>query len=177
MKKIRINNKKGILFWITGLSGSGKTTFGKAIHKDIQKLYGPTLMISGDNIRKIFYLKGHTKEDRLKILKSYCRFAKFITNQNINLIFAVVGMFNEPRKWNRKNISNYIEIYIKSNLKEIIKLKKKRIYHKKNIQDIVGVDIKPEFPKKPNITIINSFDKPQTKIAFQIIKKIKDNIV
>ena len=177
MKKIRINKKKGILFWITGLSGSGKTTFGKAIHKDIQKLYGPTLMISGDNIRKIFYLKGHTKENRLKILKSYCRFAKFITNQNINLIFAVVGMFNEPRKWNRKNISNYIEIYIKSNLKEIIKLKKKRIYHKKNIQDIVGVDIKPEFPKRPNITIINSFDKPQTKIAFQIIKKIKDNIV
>ena len=177
MKKIKINKKKGILFWITGLSGSGKTTFGKAIHKDIQKLYGPTLMISGDNIRKIFYLKGHTKEDRLKILKSYCRFAKFITNQNINLIFAVVGMFNEPRKWNRKNISNYIEIYIKSNLKEIIKLKKKRIYHKKNIQDIVGVDIKPEFPKKPNITIINSFDKPKTKIAVQIIKRIKENIV
>ena len=177
MKKIKINKKKGILFWITGLSGSGKTTFGKAIHKDIQKLYGPTLMISGDNIRKIFYLKGHTKEDRLKILKSYCRFAKFITNQNINLIFAVVGMFNEPRKWNRKNISNYIEIYIKSNLKEIIKLKKKRIYHKKNIQDIVGVDIKPEFPKKPNITIINSFDKPKTKIAVQIIKKIQENIV
>ena len=177
MKKIKINKKKGILFWITGLSGSGKTTFGKAIHKDIQKLYGPTLMISGDNIRKIFYLKGHTKEDRLKILKSYCRFAKFITNQNINLIFAAVGMFNEPRKWNLKNISNYIEIYIKSNLKEIIKLKKKRIYHKKNIQNIVGVDIKPEFPKKPNITIINSFDKPKTKIASQIIKKIKENIV
>ena len=177
MKKIKINKKKGILFWITGLSGSGKTTFGKAIYKDIQKLYGPTLMISGDNIRKIFYYKGHTKEDRLKILKSYCRFAKFITNQNINLIFAVVGMFNEPRKWNRKNISNYIEIYIKSNLQEIIKLKKKRIYHKKNIQNIVGVDIKPEFPKKPNITIVNSFDKPKTKIAFQIIKKIKDNIV
>lgn len=177
MKKIKINKKKGILFWITGLSGSGKTTFGKAIHKDIQKLYGPTLMISGDNIRKIFYLKGHTKEDRLKILKSYCRFAKFITNQNINLIFAVVGMFNEPRKWNRKNISNYIEIYIKSNLKEIIKLKKKRIYHKKNIKDIVGIDIRPEFPEKPNITIINSFNKPKTKITFQIIKKIKDNIV
>ena len=177
MKKIKINKKKGILFWITGLSGSGKTTFGKAIHKDIQKLYGPTLMISGDNIRKIFYLKGHRKEDRLKILKSYCRFAKFITNQNINLIFAVVGMFNEPRKWNRKNISNYIEVYIKSNLKEIIKLKKKRIYHKKNIQDIVGVDIKPEFPKKPNITIINTFDKPKTKIAVQIIKRIKENIV
>ena len=149
MRKLKINKKKGILFWITGLSGSGKTTFGKAIHKDIQKLYGPTMMISGDNVRKIFYLKGHKKQDRL----------------------------NEPRKWNRQNINNYIEIYIKSNLKKIIKLKKKKIYHKKNIQDIVGVDIKPEFPKKPNIIITNSFDKNKQKIALQIIKKIKEIII
>ena len=177
MRKIKINKKKGILFWITGLSGSGKTTFGKAICKDIQKLYGPTIMVSGDNIRKIFYLKGHKKQDRLKVLKSYCQFAKFITNQNINIIFAVVGMFNEPRKWNRHNIDNYFEIYIKSNLKKIIKLKKKKIYHKKNIKDIVGIDIKPEFPKKPNITITNLFNKTEKEIAFQIIKKIKENII
>ena len=176
MSKIKINKKKGILFWITGLSGSGKTTFGKAIHKDIQKLYGPTIMISGDNVRKIFYLKGHKKQERLKILKSYCQFAKFITNQNINLIFAVVGMFNEPRNWNRQNIDNYVEIYIKSNLKKIIKLKKKKIYHKKNIRDIVGVDIKPEFPKKPDIMIVNLFNKPSKKIAVDIIKKIKKKI-
>ena len=86
-------------------------------------------------------------------------------------------MFNEPRKWNRQNINNYIEIYIKSNLKKIIKLKRKKIYHKKNIQDIVGVDIKPEFPKKPNIIITNSFDKTKQKIALQIIKKIKEIII
>ena len=175
--RIRINKKKGILFWITGLSGSGKTTIGKAIHKDIQKLYGPTIMISGDNIRKIFFLKGHTKIERLKILKSYCQFAKYSTNQNINLIFAVVGMFDEPRKWNRRNIKNYIEIYIKSNLKKIIKLNKKKIYHKKNVKNIVGIHIKPEFPRKPDIIISNLFDKPKEKIALQIIKKIKENII
>ena len=101
---MRRDKNKGILFWITGLSGSGKTTLGKAIHKDIQKLYGPTIMISGDNIRNIFYLNGHNKEERLKILKSYCQFAKYITNQKINIIFAVVGMFHEPRKWNKHKI-------------------------------------------------------------------------
>ena len=54
----QLNKNKGILFWITGLSGSGKTTLGKKIHRDIKKLYGPTLMISGDDVRKIFSLKG-----------------------------------------------------------------------------------------------------------------------
>ena len=171
------DKKKGILFWITGLSGSGKTTLGKAIHKDIQRLYGPTIMISGDNIRKIFFLKGHKKIDRLKILKSYCHFAKYVTDQKINIIFAVVGMFNEPRNWNKRNIKNYIEIYIKSNLKKIIKLNKKKIYHKKNVKNIIGIDIIPEFPKKPNITILNSFNKPKEKIAIEIINKVKKNII
>tara|TARA_Y100000992_G_scaffold262938_1_gene199012 strand:- start:792 stop:1328 length:537 start_codon:yes stop_codon:yes gene_type:complete len=168
------NKKKGILFWITGLSGSGKTTLGKAIHKDISKLYGPTIMISGDNLRKIFKLNGHKKEDRLKITNSYCQFARYITNQKINIIFAVVSMFDSTRKWNRQNIKNYLEIYVKSDLKKIIKLKKKKIYHKKNIKDLVGVDIIPEFPKKPDITIKNFFSKNKEKISKEIVKKIKD---
>ena len=48
------NKNKGILFWITGLSGSGKTTLGRKIKKDITKIYGPTIMISGDDIRKMY---------------------------------------------------------------------------------------------------------------------------
>ena len=94
--------KKGILFWITGLSGSGKTTLGKNIHKDIIKLYGPTIMISGDNLRKIFKLSGHSKNERLKITKVIAVFVKYITDQNINVIFAVVGLFDEPRRWIEK---------------------------------------------------------------------------
>ena len=167
------NRKKGILFWITGLSGSGKTTLGKTIHKDITKLYGPTIMISGDNLRKIFKLNGHKKEERLKLSNSYCQFAKYLTNQKINIIFAVVSMFDKPRKWNRQNIKNYVEIYVKSDLKKIIRLKKKKIYHKKNIKNLVGIDIVPEFPKKPNIIIKNFFSKSKEKISKELVQKIK----
>ena len=108
------NKKKGILFWITGLSGSGKTTLGKKITKEIKKIYGPTIMISGDDIREIFKLKGFDYDDRLRITKKYCQFARYITHQKINVIFAVVGMFDDCRKWNRLKIDNYVEIYIKS---------------------------------------------------------------
>ena len=57
---MRLKKNKGILFWITGLSGSGKTTIGKKIKKDIVKLYGPTLLVSGDNLRKIFKFDKYT---------------------------------------------------------------------------------------------------------------------
>ena len=49
--------------------------------------------------------------------------------------------------------------------------------HKENIQNIIGIDIKPEFPKKPNITVLNFFNRPKEKIADEIIKKIKKNII
>lgn len=173
MKTIK---KKGILFWITGLSGSGKTTLGKAIHKDIIRLYGPTIMISGDDLRKIFNLKGYEYKERLEITKKYCKFAKYVVDQRINIIFAVVGMFHRARKWNKKNIQNYIEIYIKSNIKDIIQSKKKKIYRKKNPGKLIGIDIKPEYPKNPHITILNNFKVSQIKMKTSLLKKINDLI-
>tara|TARA_B100000902_G_scaffold394115_1_gene449746 strand:- start:1066 stop:1602 length:537 start_codon:yes stop_codon:yes gene_type:complete len=170
MKKF--NKSKGILFWITGLSGSGKTNLGKAIHKEIKKLYGPTLLISGDDVRKIFDLKGYEYKQRLQITKKYCKFAKYVTNQKINIIFAVVGMFHEPRKWNQKNIQNYVEIYIKSNIKKIIKTNKKKIYKKRNPGKLIGIDIKPEYPRDPNITILNHFKNSEHTMKNILLKKI-----
>ena len=170
MKKI--NKKKGILFWVTGLSGSGKTTLGNKIKKDIAKIYGPTLMVSGDDIRSIFNLKGYDYNERLKILKKYTKFVKYITNQKINIIFAVVGIVESMRKWNRKNIDNYVEIYIKSELKKIKNLNKKKIYHK-NTNNIIGVDIKAEFPTKPDIKIVNSFNKSSDIMAKSLLNKIE----
>ncbi len=172
MKKIF--KKKGILFWITGLSGSGKTTLGKYIHKDIIKEFGPTLMISGDDIRKLFNLRGYENDKRLEITHKYSKFAKYITNQNINIIFAVVGMYDAPRKWNRLNIKNYVEIYVKSNIKKIIKLKRKKVYRKKNPGKLIGLDIKPEYPKKPDIIIANSFKISSYELSKKLVKKIKN---
>ena len=60
----------------------------------------------------------------------YCKLAKFITSQNVNVIFAVIGMMEDIRKWNRKNIKNYVEIYIKSDIKKIIKNRKKKFITK-----------------------------------------------
>ena len=174
MKKI--NKKKGILFWVTGLSGSGKTTLSKKIKKDITKYYGPTLLISGDDLRKIFNFNKYTLLDRIILSKKFGNFAKFITDQKINLIFAIVGMMHRSREWNKNNVDNYLEIYIKTNIKTIIKANKKKIYHKKNSGDIVGVNIKPELPKKSDIIITNNFKKTANVLSKELVRKIRDII-
>ena len=78
----------------------------------------------------------------------------------------------EVRSWNRQNIQNYLEIFIKSPLNKVKKLSKKKIYKKKYIQDVVGLDIKPEFPQSPHIIIKNDFNKSINILAKELIKKI-----
>ena len=137
----------------------------------IKKKIGPTILINGDDLRNIFKLYGYTKKDRLENAKKFYGLYKLITDQGINVIFCVVSMFDAVRSWNKKYINNYIEIYIKTELKKIIQQNKKETYFN-NKKNVVGIDIKPELPKNPDITITNDFKKNTKEISKILIKKI-----
>ena len=170
MKKHNKYKNKGILFWITGLSGSGKTSLAKKILPIVKKKYGPTIHLDGDILRKILNLNGYSYKERLSNTKIYNRILKVLTEQNINVIISLVGLMQTPRSWNRKYIRKYIEIYIKSEVKKIIQKDRKKIY-KKN-KNVVGVNIKPEFPKSPDITIDNKFNKNLDYLKLELLDKI-----
>ena len=125
MKK-KLSKSKGILFWITGLSGSGKSTIAKLIKPKIIKKYGPTIIFNGDDLRKTLNFYNYSLKGRLNNGFIFSNLFKFITNQNINVIFAGVGMFHKLRNFNRRTIKNYLEIYIKSEIDQIASLGKKK---------------------------------------------------
>jgi adenylylsulfate kinase-like enzyme len=168
MKK---KEKKGYLIWITGLSGSGKTSLANLIKSRVKNKYGKTLVINGDDLREIFKFNKYDKNSRLEYGKQYCKLLKLITDQNINVIFTVVGLFSLLRKWNRKYIRNYIEVYLKADVSKIKKKKRKKIYLK-NSKSIVGLQIKPEFPKTPDIIIENDFSNSLNKLSDILFKKL-----
>tara|TARA_B100000315_G_C14472181_1_gene538891 strand:+ start:582 stop:1106 length:525 start_codon:yes stop_codon:yes gene_type:complete len=172
---MKLKKNKGILFWITGLSGSGKTTIAKKIKSNISNKYGPTVIVSGDDLRKIFNFKKFSQKDRLSYALAYCKFCKCITDSKINIILSTVSLFHKVRKWNRANISNYMEIYIQSDINEIIKQKNK-FFYKRNYKNIIGKDIKPEFPQSPHIIVVNNFNKPIKFLSKYLIKKINEII-
>jgi len=84
-------------------------------------------------------------------------------------------MFDIIRNRNRKNIDNYIEVYIQCKISNVLKKTKKRHYRSK--KDIVGIDIKPEFPKKPHIKIVNNFKKSPKTMSEEILYKIDKNFI
>ena len=127
MKK-KVNKKKGIVFWIEGFSGSGKSTISKLITKKLSKEYGQTLLLSGDILRKFFNKKGYSKKDRINNSYKFSEFLKYITNQGVNVVYSVVCLNNSARLIYQKKLDNLIIIYLKSDIYKIIKLKKNPRY-------------------------------------------------
>tara|TARA_B100000989_G_scaffold112589_1_gene82652 strand:+ start:2985 stop:3524 length:540 start_codon:yes stop_codon:yes gene_type:complete len=171
VKKFRKN--KGVLIFITGLSGSGKSVLAKKIHPSFNRIFGPTILINGDDLRKIFKLYGFSSEDRLENSKKFAKFFKIITKQNISILFAGIGMRHKTRFIFKKAVQNYFEIYIQASLGIIKKKSKKKIY-KKFKSNIVGVDITPELPKNPDIKIKNDFKLSINELSQLLKKKIDD---
>ena len=98
---IKKNKKKGILFWITGLPGAGKTSIANKIFNSLRKKFGSTILLNGDDIRKIFELKDYSKIGRKRIGMQYSKLFQKITDQNINVLFAGGVLIEKVRKNNR----------------------------------------------------------------------------
>jgi adenylylsulfate kinase len=170
---MKINKKHGIVFWITGISGSGKSTLSKKIYPFIKKKFGPTIILSGDNLRKIFKLNKYDKNYRMRLGKKYTELLKLIAANKINVLFSVVGLFHHLHKYNRIHLKNYVEILIDSNFKKT-EIRKQKIFYKSNINNVWGRDIKPEYPKKPHIILKNNFQKKINILSEELIKKINN---
>lgn len=171
--KKKINSKYGLVFWMEGYSGSGKSTIMKLIHSKIEKKYGPTLNISGDDLRKLYNLNGYKKKDRIKNSYQFSEILKFLSEKKINVLYTVVGLNHQARKIYKTKIKNFIVTYIDADVKEIIKLGKKKTY--KNKKNILGIDIIPEYPKKPDFIIKNNMKTSLKSLAqnyFEDIKKL-----
>jgi len=170
-----MKKKIGKIFWITGLSGSGKSTIGEKLKTLIKNKYGKTIIIHGDDIRNIYKFKSYSKIQRLKLGKANSDLCKLFSEQGLNIIFTTVGLFHDLFEYNRNNLKNYTEIYIKTDIKKLLKNKKK-FFYKIRTKNVWGLDLKPQFPKNSEIIIENNFDKSTTKLAQIIYEKIEKKI-
>ena len=177
MKKIKIDKNYGILFFITGLSGSGKTSISTKLRKNIENKYGKTLLLTGEKIRDIYSFNSFSKKDRLKLGFQNIELINLILKQKINVIYDAVALLKELRIQKKRIIKNYLEIFIKTDIAAIIKFNKKKKIYKKVKTNIMGVHIKPDYPKNPHIRINNNFKKSILNLTTELEKKINEILI
>ncbi len=164
----------GTVYWITGLSGAGKTTIGKLLYEKIKEKNPNTVFLDGDVLRKVFGDDlGYTETDRRKCAMRYSRLCAMLQEQDMNVICCTISMFDSVREWNRKNIYDYKEIYIKVSMDTLKERNQKGIYSEleegKQIE-IVGMNIDFEEPKHPDLILQNDGGKTPEEQAEEILR-------
>ena len=170
-----------MIIWITGLSGVGKTTLAKALYNKVKKKFSNTIWIDGDILRKHFQnTKKYDQKSRVEQYKKMVGLAKFCYDQKINVIVSVLYFNNFILNNNKKIFKNYFQIYLKSNIKDLIKRDSKKVYSKnlkKKKPFLVGVDIKWNKPRKSNLIIKDFFNKKINSTSNSIFNKIRKKLI
>lgn len=150
----------GTVYWITGLSGAGKTTIGELFYKKIKEQYPNTVFFDGDMLRKVFGDDlGYTEEERRKCAMRYSRLCALLQQQGIHVVCCTISMFDSVREWNRENIINYKEIYVKASMETLCKRDQKGLYSgvtQEKEKDVVGIHVNFEEPKCPDVILDNN---------------------
>lgn len=161
---------KGTLYWLTGLSGAGKTTIGNRLYYSMKAQKQNTIILDGDILKKIAGKDlGYGREERLERAYRYSALCKLLTDQGINVVICTIAMFDEIRDWNRENIENYIEVFLDVSM-DVLKRRNRKGLYSKGSGNTAGIDIAIEYPKNPDIIIKNDGSQPLE----ESVKKILD---
>ena len=101
------------VIWITGYSGSGKTTVARHVERILRNDGAQVVLLDGDDLRSIFARRwGYEREDRVELGQVYFRLANHLSSQGLVVIIAAVAMYDEVRHWVRRNIPRHLEVFL-----------------------------------------------------------------
>jgi len=166
-------------YWITGLSATGKTTLSSLLVSHLRGMGKTVIHLDGDELRQVLADKAYTRDERIALSMRYGRLSKLLSDQGIDVVISVIGMFNEIYLWNRENISNYIEIYIDTPMSELKKRDPKKIYEGFDlgrIKNVAGIDLKIDTPLNPDVHLKWSEDSSIDSMFDELINSIKNKI-
>lgn len=166
------------VYWITGLSGAGKTTVGRMFYGKLKAESPGTVFLDGDELRRVFGDDlGYTKEDRRKCAMRYARLCAMLQGQGLNVVCCTISMFEGVREWNRENIPDYTEVYIEAPPDVLKRRNQKGLYHgveKGTAENVVGMDMEAELPEKPDVVLINDGTRSPEELCKELEMKIRE---
>lgn len=148
-------NKTGHVYWITGLSGAGKTTIGRLWYQKLREEKENVVFLDGDALRPILSADlGYTEGDRRKSGMRNMRLCKLLSDQGLDVVCCTISMFHEVRSWGRANIPNYHEIYVKVTIDTLLRRDQKGLYTTAK-DDVAGLHVHVEEPEHPDLILPN----------------------
>lgn len=175
----KLNGHKAITLWMTGLSGSGKSTIADLLEQKLLIVGIHTLILDGDNVRLgLCKDLGFSLEDRRENIRRVAETARLLNDAGVVVIAAFISPLRIDREMARQIIGNsFREIYVNAPLEICIKRDVKGIYQKAlrgEIREFTGISSPYEPPLHPDIEINSNeeIEKCVEEIYQQVISDI-----
>ena len=157
-------NQKARVIWLTGLSGSGKSTIANGVEKRIHSLGMHSYVLDGDNLRMGLNADlGFTPEDRAENVRRISEVAKVLVDAGLIVLVAVISPFEADRQRARSlfDEGEFIEVFVDTPVEVCVDRDPKGLYKKANkgeIPNFTGVGQGYETPKNPDLYLKGDAD-------------------
>lgn len=175
-EKEKLLHQKAKVFWLTGLSGSGKSTIAIGLEKELFKRAFITQFLDGDNIRSgINSNLGFSDEDRSENIRRISEVSKLFVNCGIITINSFVSPTDKIRNQARAIIgeNDFIEVFINTPIEICEQRDVKGLYKKARsgeLKNFTGIDAPFEPPKNPMIEIKTAEQSVQQSVEELLMK-------
>ncbi|HUW78925.1 MAG TPA: adenylyl-sulfate kinase [Candidatus Nanopelagicaceae bacterium] len=152
-------NQSPRVIWLTGLSGSGKSTIANALEKQLYSAGMHAYVLDGDNLRLgLSKDLGFTQQDRIENVRRVAEVAKILADAGLVVIVALVSPFENDRRRARALFEpdEFFEVFVDTPIDVCISRDPKGLYRKSaegKILNFTGVGQEYERPSNPDLVI------------------------
>ena len=177
---VEVNEDRGFVLWLTGLSGAGKTTLAGRLVPELRARDLRVEVLDGDEVRtNLSKGLGFSKEDRDTNVRRIGYVARLLARNGVAAVAAAISPYREVREEVRRAVeaegAEFVEVYVECPLEVLAGRDVKGLYRKAlagEIQGFTGVSDPYEAPPAPDV-VVRTHEEPAGTSAGRIIAELE----
>lgn len=178
LERAKQKKQRPFLLWLTGLSGSGKSTIANALEHELFSMDQHSYILDGDNVRHGLNKDlGFSDADRVENIRRIAEMSKLFVDAGMIVVTAFISPFRAERQLARDLLAEgeFVEVFVKAPLDVCEERDPKGLYKKARqgeIKNFTGIDSPYEEPENPELVLDNAANTVEENVA-KIIEYLK----
>jgi adenylyl-sulfate kinase len=160
--------ERGFTVWFTGLSGAGKSTLSELLAAELRRRGRRVEVLDGDVVRtNLSKGLGFSREDRDTNIRRIAFVCHLLSRNGVVAISAAISPYRATREEARALIGDFVEVYVRCPLPELVRRDVKGLYAKAlrgEIDHFTGVSDPYEEPERPEVTVDSAAEAPHQSL-------------
>ena len=177
------NGHRGAVIWLTGLSGSGKSSISRALERELFTLGMQPYILDGDNVRQGLNSNlGFSPEDRVENIRRVAEVAGLMADAGLIVITAFISPYRADRRRARESAlqggMDFIEVFVSAPLETCEQRDPKGLYKKARtgeIREFTGISAPYEIPENPECIVHTDVQTVEESVA-AVIERVRPHL-